>query len=484
MIIPPKPTLSQLFPSTTQTTNKIVIPTPKLHEGQKMIMEGRRRFNVLMCGRRFGKTTLIRSKYLVLECAFKRMKIGLFAPEFKSVSETWDIVEKAIEPLILHNDKNKKRLTLKNGSIIEFWSLLNKSKKDSARGRDYDRVIYEETQSIPHDVLKYHWEKVARATLSDRIGDGWFIGTPPNSKKHYFYKLVVRGAKNNPHLHNAPDLELPKRSSKDWMSFRATGYDNPHILNSEIDAAADDLTERVFLQEYKAICIEYADDAWFYALDSDNTKKKVFKRNLKINWKLPLFLSFDFNKNPMSAILSQKDPNPLKSRRWATYLREFGAKEGQKVNIHHTCQLIKNFIYKETGEKIGKWDGVKGGYKKTTPFQIFVTGDATGNTTDGRQVKGQTYFEIICEELGLNPRHSLHLRKSNPLHTASSLQVNTWLEKGNVLIDEGGCPRLKQDLILTQATQDNKINKKVYDPHFGDAFRYDIFTFMPQKPPR
>jgi hypothetical protein len=53
-----------------------------------------------------------------------------------------------------------------------------------------------------------------------------------------------------------------------------------------------------------------------------------------------------------------------------------------------------------------------------------------------------------------------------------------------VLIDEVGCPRLKQDLILTQATQDNKINKKHYDPHFGDAFRYGFYTFMPQKPPR
>lgn len=479
MLLPNRPTISQLIPSTHQTNRQIIIPTPTLHEGQKEIMEGRRRFNVLMCGRRFGKTTLIRSRYLVLECAFRKMKIGLFAPEFKSVSETWDIVENAVEPLILHNDKNKKRLTLTNGSIIEFWSLLNKSKKDSARGRDYDRVIYEETQSIPNDVLKYHWEKVARATLSDRIGDGWFIGTPPNSKKHYFYKLVVRGAKNNSKLSNAQDLELPKRGSKDWMSFRATGYDNPHILNSEIDAAAEDLTERVFLQEYKAICIEYADNAWFYALDDENTKKRVFVNNLKVNWNLPLFFTFDFNKNPMSALLLQTHPSP-KQRRWNRWLMEFGAKEGQKVNIHYTCNLIKQFIYRETGVKVGKWGDVK----ITPPFEIFITGDATGNTTDGRQVKGQTYFEIICEELGLNPKRSLKLRKSNPLHTDSSLQVNTWLEKGKTLIDGGRCPRLKQDLILTQATEDNKINKKHYDPHFGDAFRYGFYTFMPQKPYR
>ena len=47
MIIPPKPTLSQLFPSTTQTTNKIVIPTPKLHEGPKDHHGGEE--EVLMC---------------------------------------------------------------------------------------------------------------------------------------------------------------------------------------------------------------------------------------------------------------------------------------------------------------------------------------------------------------------------------------------------------------------------------------------------
>ena len=140
-----------------------------------------------MCGRRFGKTVLI-SK-LIIDSAIKNQKIGIFAPDFKSIKKTWMAIEDALDKgrKIRAKDSQQKQLFLKGGGFIAFWSLNNKAKENSSRGDDYDLVIYEETQSINSSILMYHWQNVTRATLSDRKGSAWFIGTPPNSRKHYFY---------------------------------------------------------------------------------------------------------------------------------------------------------------------------------------------------------------------------------------------------------------------------------------------------------
>jgi hypothetical protein len=68
-----------------------------LHDQQQTIYNGLGQRNVLRCGRRFGKTTL-------LETAFGRaavtgQRIGWFASEYKLLRPTYGNLRKALLPL-------------------------------------------------------------------------------------------------------------------------------------------------------------------------------------------------------------------------------------------------------------------------------------------------------------------------------------------------------------------------------------------------
>lgn len=454
---------------------------PDLYDAQMHIWENRERFNIALCGRRFGKTILI--FFIIIWYLVQGKKVGVFGPSFKSIKKIWVWVDRAFAIFARHKDAQQKQIFLKNGGFIAFWSLNNKAKQDDGRGDDYDCVIYEETQSIAHLILKYHWENVARPTLSDRKGSAWFIGTPPNSRKHFFYELIVRGAINNPQLHGAIDIKLPPKSEwqkfPNWKTFRDTAYSNPHIDDEELDAARNELPELIYLQEYLAQCVEYAESPFIMCLQELHHQQRIFTEGLKVDWRLPVWLSFDFNKNPMACTLHQHHP----TFGWIHTIKEFGAPKGKKVNIQYTCGLIREFIRKETGQRIGIVDRQRN-IKIACPsfLQIKVTGDATGNTSDSRQLVGRTYYEIICDELGLNPRRSLKLFRKNPPHTESFIQVNTWMaQHPTFLIDEKGCPNLRYDCLNAQATGERKLDKAAYDPHFLDCLRYFFNIAIPRK---
>jgi hypothetical protein len=460
-----------------------LVKSPNLYDAQQAIWDDKRRFNVALCGRRFGKTILIRK--LMIDAAIQGLKIGLFAPDFKSIKKTWNAVEEVLQrgKKIKVKDSQQKQIFLKNGGFIAFWSLTNKGKQDSARGDDYDLVIYEETQSIGSSILKYHWENVARATLTDRKGCAWFIGTPPNSRKHFFYQLIVRGAINSPELHGATDIKLPKKNvwSKfvKWKTFRDDAYSNPFIEDEEIEDAKNELPELIFLQEYLAICVEYSESPFFLCAQTKKGQDKIFASGLIIRWRYPIWLSFDFNKNPMAATLWQKGPK----NEFIHCIAEFGAPKKKKVNIHYTCALIRHYIKTQTGVNIGAIDRHTGKRTKCpSQLKIYVTGDATGNTGDPRQIKSKTFYEIICEELGLNAKASLKLFKKNPPHAESFLQVNTWMSlHPDIKVDEINCKETRYDILNSQATAERGLDKIAYDPHFGDTLRYFFEAALPRK---
>lgn len=458
------------------------IKAPDLYDAQRSIWDNRMRFNIALCGRRFGKTILI--FFIIIYYLARGKKVGVFAPSFKSLKKIWIWVDTAFMLFAKNRDAQQKQIILKNGGFIAFWSLNNKAKENDGRGDDYDCVIYEETQSIATEILKYHWNNVARATLSDRKGSAWMIGTPPNSRKHFFYELILRGAANNEQLRQSVDIQVPaemdlSKYKKDWKTFRDTAYSNPHIDNEEIDDAKNELPELIFLQEYMAQCVEYSESPFILCMQDLAKQEAIFVKGLKVNWRLPVWLSFDFNKNPMACTLHQYDPN----YGWIYTIKEFGAPQGKKVNIHYTCALIRQYIKSQTGHEIGIIDRNRN-IKRPCPnhLKIYVTGDATGNTSDSRQLEGKTYYEIICSELGLKPKKALKLFRKNPPHSESFLQINIWMAQHPAfLIDRENCPNLRQDCLTAQATAERKLDKAHYDPHFLDCLRYFLTRAIPRK---
>jgi hypothetical protein len=58
-----------------------------LHEGQQVIVSEAKRFNVVDCGRRFGKTLLGIDR--AIETALEGYPVAWFSPTYKMLSDAW-----------------------------------------------------------------------------------------------------------------------------------------------------------------------------------------------------------------------------------------------------------------------------------------------------------------------------------------------------------------------------------------------------------
>lgn len=196
------------------------------HSAQQQIINEAKRFNVLSCGRRFGKSAL--SVNLLCETALDGYPAGYFAPTYKLLDGTFNECLAALEP-VLKRKNDHQFIELITGGKIEFWSLENEL---AGRSRKYKRAIIDEAAFAKQ--LWTRWTESIRATLSDFKGDAWFLSTPKG--KNDFHKLFMRG----------------KMSEENWMSWQMSTYSNPFIDPAEVDDAKKDLPELAFSQEYMA----------------------------------------------------------------------------------------------------------------------------------------------------------------------------------------------------------------------------------------
>jgi hypothetical protein len=192
-----------------------------------MIVESTR-FNVAVCGRQMGKTTLgiertARGAADGLACAW-------FAPTFKFLEQSWRTLREILAPVTAAKSEQQHRLDLAGGGSIECWSLED---PDAGRGRRYARIVVDEA-AIVRD-LEHVWQASLRPTLSVLRGDAWFLSTPKGL--NYFHQLYQLGQ---------DPLE------GEWASWQMPSSASPFIHAEEIAAAKAELPERVFAQEFLA----------------------------------------------------------------------------------------------------------------------------------------------------------------------------------------------------------------------------------------
>jgi hypothetical protein len=415
------------------------------------------------------------AKHIIIDAVLRGKRVGLFGPQFKDVEETWRAVVETIKPLILAKNESMYTMDLATGGHVKFWTLKNISKKDEGRGVDYDVVIYDEFQKIPSRVLEHNWLNAVNPTLIKLGGPAWFFGTPPDSRSHYAYTLFCFGAVNNPKERSKIDVLIPKEilanADPDFISFRAPTHTNPILPIEEVNRMQRRLPAFVFEREVLCNFVEVGANMFVTAFQIPEVVERVFsKRNLfQKGW--PITLSFDFNRSPMAAILIQHTPD------FSTIniVKEFGAAAGQKVTVEYTCELIKQYLFEQLGVKIGDW----GKARYTCSIPLTITGDATGQAVHASQSQSLNFFQLIKNALGLSDSN-FKVRRSNMTHATSWLQTNLYLEKHNrIFIDPIECARLKDDMFSTRMTVEKKIDKKLYDPHFFDGFRYFLQSSLP-----
>ena len=199
---------------------QIFLPTP--HANQQKILESDKRFRVIMCGRRFGKSEL--SQILGVSYAVKGLQVAYITPTYGLAKVFFG---RLTESLPFPKNKSDLKIDFSNGGQIEFFTG---ERLDNLRGRKFHLVIIDEASFIPD--LENGWNNSIRPTLTDFKGKAVFLSTPKG--KNFFYSLFMKAGEN------------------DWASFKFTSYDNPHIDPKEIDDARMQLPEVVFEQEYMA----------------------------------------------------------------------------------------------------------------------------------------------------------------------------------------------------------------------------------------
>lgn len=217
----------------------VEVTLPGLHTAQQKVDAERRRFNVIACGRRWGKT-----KYLTRAMAVTMLrgeKYGYFAATYKLQTEVWDELHSRLKH-VADCRKQEARIVFGNGGVIEFWTLGD---PDAGRSRKYHRVGIDEGGLVKD--LETKWYESIRPTLTDYKGEADFAGTPKG--RNFFHTGFVLG--QDP-------------LNQEWASWQMPTVTNPFIDPAEVEAArvgvngSGGMPERAFRQEYLA---EFLEDA-------------------------------------------------------------------------------------------------------------------------------------------------------------------------------------------------------------------------------
>src|SRR5215469_1251451 len=224
-------------------TVQLRLPTP--HPAQQTIIQESKRFNIVCCGRRWGKTTLGQDR--VIHPALSGKPAAWFSPTYRLLSDSWRSLASTLHPITTRKSDSEHRLELRGGGVIEAWSIDN---PDSGRGRAYAAVVVDEAALVVD--LEHAWQESIRPMLTDYRGDAWFLSTP-KGVANYFHTLYQKG-------HGVLKSE--------WRSWSMPTSANPFIDCEENEAAKDDLSDLAFAQEYLAQFVSWQGAVFRKILDA------------------------------------------------------------------------------------------------------------------------------------------------------------------------------------------------------------------------
>jgi hypothetical protein len=212
----------------------------QLHALQKLVRNDRRRFRVVVAGRRWGKTQL--SKMSLIEAAAARPKrlVWYVAPTYQMARGIlWEDLKASIPRAWIRKvNETRMMIQLMNSSIIELKGADN---PDSLRGVGLHFVVIDEAQDIKAET----WEMILQPTLATTNGRALFIGTP--KAFNWLYDKFMEGQKGD----MVPDAR-GRMVRNDWKSWQFPTITSPFIPRKEIEARRRDMDPRSFRQEFEA----------------------------------------------------------------------------------------------------------------------------------------------------------------------------------------------------------------------------------------
>ena len=188
-----------------------------------------KRWGVVVCHRRFGKTVWAINHILraALMCEKNNPRLAYMAPTYRQAKNVaWDYIKEyagRIPGVRFH--ETELRCDLPTGARI---SLLGAENPDSLRGIYLDGCVMDEVADMPQNVFP----EVLRPALSDRKGFCIFLGTPKGHNA--FYEKYEEAVAND-----------------DWLAAVYRASETSILDQEELDAAKVMMSRDQYAQEFE-----------------------------------------------------------------------------------------------------------------------------------------------------------------------------------------------------------------------------------------
>lgn len=302
------------------------------HPGQQRILSSTARFNVSVCGRRFGKSELGGHKLLAeafltlprreeLKAARKRRTFWIVGPNFSDAEKEFRVLYNQLAKLEVPFEKGTYYNPNAGDMSITLWDgtyvvkAMSAAHPEALVGEAVSGVVMAEAAKIRERV----WLRYVRATLNDVHGWADFTTTPEG--KNWVYDRWRAGQ-------DPTEVE--------WASFRMPSWVNPHVyplgasdagiatvrerrqnggavtdadaaelgVDPEVAQLVGDLSETAFRQEIGA---EFTDYVGRVFQDFD---EEVHVADLKFEPGWDTYAAVDYGtRNPNVWLLVQVDPH-------------------------------------------------------------------------------------------------------------------------------------------------------------------------------
>jgi hypothetical protein len=235
--VPDLETMTRSRPIRPARPPVVAMPDGPLHTGQidALHVVQTNRFTLLRAGRRFGKSALIAA--LAADTAMLGGMAGLFAPTFKLAVPLFDVLARALAPIIFSSHRAQEiRVVEDGGGAIEIWNLESGY---TGRSRSYRLVALDEA-AFCRPSLDTAWHAAIRPTLVDVLGAAVVASTPNGvSEDGFFWRIC----------------SVPEYG---FREFVAPTLCNPIISPEEIETLRGQHNAAVFSQEFEAQFVNLA----------------------------------------------------------------------------------------------------------------------------------------------------------------------------------------------------------------------------------
>lgn len=298
-------------------------PAYKARPHQQELHRAMRRFSVLVCHRRFGKTVLAINELIdrSVRCRRPEPRHAYLAPLRKQAKRVaWDYLKRFTAYLperAVH--EGELRIDLWGGRRIFVDGADN---PDALRGLYLDGVVLDEYGQMQPAL----WRQVVRPALSDREGCALFIGTPKgkNAFHDLFREAEAKGTAGD----------------KDWFAALRRASETGVIPPAELEAARRDMDADEYDQEFECSFAAGIVGAYYTKLLAE-AEREMRVGNVPWEPSIPVHTAWDLGIGDSTAIWFLQQVG--REWRWIDYCESAG------VGLDHYARTLaaKPYVYGE-----------------------------------------------------------------------------------------------------------------------------------------